>query len=249
MHGAPIRAEEARVASAAPPTIDLVILAIDTSAGTAVAVVDRDGGVLAERSDRRHPSARRGDRHADRGRHDRGRRRAARPQRRRRGRRARPVHRAPGRHRRRPCLRVRRRRALPRRRQPRRGRLRAPQRRGGQVGRRRRRPPRLPARRRDRRAPPRGRRGRPGLASTTTASPCPPAGPRSWCRRSSTSATGASSAWPRHRPRRHAWSRPAALGMLAERLFEHGRPFADAAPLYLREPDVTPAARPKTVSQ
>lgn len=39
-----------------------------------------------------------------------------------------------------------------------------------------------------------------------------------------------------------------ALGMLAERLFEHGRPFADATPLYLRSPDVTLSAGPKRVS-
>ena len=41
----------------------------------------------------------------------------------------------------------------------------------------------------------------------------------------------------------------AALGMLAERLFEHGRPFADDEPLYLREPDVTPSAGPKPVTR
>jgi len=40
----------------------------------------------------------------------------------------------------------------------------------------------------------------------------------------------------------------AALGMLAERLHEHGRAFADPAPLYLREPDVTPSAGPKRVT-
>lgn len=61
-------------------------------------------------------------------------------------------------------------------------------------------------------------------------------------------ATGASSTWPRTDPDDTVVS-AGALGMLSERLFEHGRPFADAAPLYLREPDVTPAARPKTVSQ
>jgi len=41
----------------------------------------------------------------------------------------------------------------------------------------------------------------------------------------------------------------AALGMLAERLHEHGRGFADPAPLYLREPDVTPSAGSKRVTQ
>lgn len=39
-----------------------------------------------------------------------------------------------------------------------------------------------------------------------------------------------------------------ALGMLAERLFENGRPFAGAQPLYLRSPDVTVSAGPKRVS-
>ena len=37
-----------------------MLLAIDTSAGTSVAVVDRDGGVLAERTRNRHDAARRG---------------------------------------------------------------------------------------------------------------------------------------------------------------------------------------------
>ena len=40
----------------------------------------------------------------------------------------------------------------------------------------------------------------------------------------------------------------AALGMLAERLHQHGREFAGAAPLYLRAPDVTVSAGPKRVS-
>ena len=39
-----------------------------------------------------------------------------------------------------------------------------------------------------------------------------------------------------------------ALGMLAERMFEVGRPFETATPLYLRSPDVTIAGGPKRVS-
>lgn len=39
-----------------------------------------------------------------------------------------------------------------------------------------------------------------------------------------------------------------ALGMLAELLFAHGRPFAGAEPLYLRSPDVTLSAGRKRVS-
>ncbi|HEV7955959.1 MAG: tsaB [Microbacteriaceae bacterium] len=39
-----------------------------------------------------------------------------------------------------------------------------------------------------------------------------------------------------------------ALGMLAERMFANGRTFAGAAPLYLRSPDVTVSAGPKRVS-
>ena len=61
-------------------------------------------------------------------------------------------------------------------------------------------------------------------------------------------ATGASSSWPRTDPDATTVS-AAALGMLAERLFEHGRAFADAEPLYLREPDVTPSAGPKPVTR
>jgi tRNA threonylcarbamoyl adenosine modification protein YeaZ len=38
------------------------------------------------------------------------------------------------------------------------------------------------------------------------------------------------------------------LGMLAEALFAAGRPFADDRPLYLRSPDVTPSSRPKRVT-
>jgi tRNA threonylcarbamoyl adenosine modification protein YeaZ len=40
----------------------------------------------------------------------------------------------------------------------------------------------------------------------------------------------------------------ASLGLLAERIYEHGRPFAAAEPLYLRSPDVTLAAAPKRVT-
>jgi tRNA threonylcarbamoyl adenosine modification protein YeaZ len=39
-----------------------------------------------------------------------------------------------------------------------------------------------------------------------------------------------------------------ALGMLAEFLFLHGRPFAGSEPLYLRSPDVTLSNGPKRVS-
>jgi tRNA threonylcarbamoyl adenosine modification protein YeaZ len=38
------------------------------------------------------------------------------------------------------------------------------------------------------------------------------------------------------------------LGMLGERLFAAGRPFGPSEPLYLRPPDVTPSAGPKRVS-
>ena len=40
----------------------------------------------------------------------------------------------------------------------------------------------------------------------------------------------------------------AALGLLAETLFTAGRPFASSEPLYLRSPDVTLAAAPKRVT-
>ncbi|WP_423922220.1 tRNA (adenosine(37)-N6)-threonylcarbamoyltransferase complex dimerization subunit type 1 TsaB [Frigoribacterium sp. 2-23] len=60
--------------------------------------------------------------------------------------------------------------------------------------------------------------------------------------------TGASSSWTRTDPDTVEVS-AAALGMLAERLFEHGRSFADDQPLYLREPDVTPSAGPKPVGR
>lgn len=40
----------------------------------------------------------------------------------------------------------------------------------------------------------------------------------------------------------------ASVGLLAEGLFLHGRPFAGPAPLYLRAPDVTVSAGPKRVS-
>lgn len=39
-----------------------------------------------------------------------------------------------------------------------------------------------------------------------------------------------------------------ALGMLAERLYANGRPFAADVPLYLRSPDVTLSAGPKRVT-
>jgi tRNA threonylcarbamoyl adenosine modification protein YeaZ len=61
-------------------------------------------------------------------------------------------------------------------------------------------------------------------------------------------ATGASSGSPRTDPDRTVVS-AAALGMLAERLFEHSRAFAAPEPLYLREPDVTPSAGPKPVGR
>jgi len=61
-------------------------------------------------------------------------------------------------------------------------------------------------------------------------------------------ALGASSASPRTDPDDTVVS-AAALGMLAERMFEHGRGFADPAPLYLREPDVTVSAGPKPVGR
>jgi tRNA threonylcarbamoyl adenosine modification protein YeaZ len=40
-----------------------------------------------------------------------------------------------------------------------------------------------------------------------------------------------------------------ALGMLAEGLFAHGRPFAADEPVYLRSPDVTLSSGPKRVSR
>jgi tRNA threonylcarbamoyl adenosine modification protein YeaZ len=61
-------------------------------------------------------------------------------------------------------------------------------------------------------------------------------------------ATGASSSSPRTDPDATVVS-AGALGMLAERLFEHGRAFAADEPLYLREPDVTPSAGPKKVGR
>ena len=39
-----------------------------------------------------------------------------------------------------------------------------------------------------------------------------------------------------------------ALGMLAETLYAHGRPYAADEPLYLRSPDVTISAGPKRVT-
>lgn len=44
------------------------------------------------------------------------------------------------------------------------------------------------------------------------------------------------------------WVSAADLGLLAERLYLHGREFAGAEPLYLRSPDVTPSAGPKRVT-
>lgn len=44
------------------------------------------------------------------------------------------------------------------------------------------------------------------------------------------------------------WVSAASVGLLAERLFEHGRPFAGPEPLYLRSPDVTISAGPKRVT-
>ena len=38
------------------------------------------------------------------------------------------------------------------------------------------------------------------------------------------------------------------LGLLAESLYAHDRPFAEDQPLYLRSPDVTPSAGPKRVT-
>ena len=40
----------------------------------------------------------------------------------------------------------------------------------------------------------------------------------------------------------------ASLGLVAERMYEHRRPFAADEPLYLRSPDVTPSDGPKRVS-
>lgn len=49
--------------------------------------------------------------------------------------------------------------------------------------------------------------------------------------------------------RRDAATIPAGpLGMLGERLFAAGRPFGPTQPLYLRPPDVTPSAGPKRVT-
>jgi hypothetical protein len=41
----------------------------------------------------------------------------------------------------------------------------------------------------------------------------------------------------------------AALGLLAERLYELGRPFGPSQPLYLRAPDASPSHPSKRVSQ
>ena len=44
------------------------------------------------------------------------------------------------------------------------------------------------------------------------------------------------------------WVSAASVGMLAENLYLHGRAFAAAEPLYLRSPDVTPSAGPRRVT-
>ncbi len=44
------------------------------------------------------------------------------------------------------------------------------------------------------------------------------------------------------------WVQAAHIGMLAERLYQHGHPFAADQPLYLRSPDVTAASGRKRVS-
>lgn len=44
------------------------------------------------------------------------------------------------------------------------------------------------------------------------------------------------------------WVSAASVGMLAETLYVHGRDFAGAEPLYLRSPDVTLSAGPKRVT-
>ncbi|MBX3077670.1 MAG: tRNA (adenosine(37)-N6)-threonylcarbamoyltransferase complex dimerization subunit type 1 TsaB [Cryobacterium sp.] len=44
------------------------------------------------------------------------------------------------------------------------------------------------------------------------------------------------------------WVSAGALGLLAERLASHGREFAGRSPLYLRSPDVTLSAGPKRVT-
>ena len=44
------------------------------------------------------------------------------------------------------------------------------------------------------------------------------------------------------------WVSAASVGLLAKSLYLHGREFAGPEPLYLRSPDVTPSAGPKRVS-
>lgn len=44
------------------------------------------------------------------------------------------------------------------------------------------------------------------------------------------------------------WVSAAGVGLLAESLYLHGREFAGPEPLYLRSPDVTPSAGPKRVT-
>ncbi len=54
--------------------------------------------------------------------------------------------------------------------------------------------------------------------------------------------------YDRFRRRDAAFIPAGPLGMLGERLFAAGRPFGPSEPLYLRPPDVTPSAGPKRVS-
>ena len=209
--------------------LDAVLLAIDTSAGTSVAVVDRDGGVLAERRRRRHPRPRRGHR-----------RLIARVPRRRPGSRSRdlsgvvagmgpgPFTGPAGRHRRGARLRVRRGQAR------RAGRRATTRSRSAYARRRGRLLVVTDARRREvywsrlrgrrRRGPAGARRTGPALAKPDDA------------RRHAT-------ATPSRRARR---SPPAPLGMLAEAPATRtgARSPADE-PLYLRSPDVTLVDRPE----
>lgn len=55
-------------------------------------------------------------------------------------------------------------------------------------------------------------------------------------------------AHPGHRLLQARTVSAASLGLLAESLYAHKRPFADDAPLYLRSPDVTMSAGPKRVT-
>ncbi|GAA3732706.1 tRNA (adenosine(37)-N6)-threonylcarbamoyltransferase complex dimerization subunit type 1 TsaB [Leifsonia bigeumensis] len=53
---------------------------------------------------------------------------------------------------------------------------------------------------------------------------------------------------PGHRRVDADWVSAASVGLLAETLYAHGRDFAGAEPLYLRSPDVTLSAGPKRVT-